>query len=161
MTYQDADLIKFAVLLAACWFNPVSAFVLMLHVISVFMLLFINYNPVGIYCLIAVLYCAASCADIKISSSIRYVLYSIGLVKFGAGIEFYLFEYQTIYYKLLPSVINALDLLTLIFLLTGGRGFAGLYLLHSIRLRLTCFNIRYFSYNHIVQRQTIKGETEK
>lgn len=148
MTYQETDLIKFVFLLVATRLNPCAAFILLLHVISVFMLAAINYNPVGIYCLVSVLYCAASPSEIKISSSIRYVLFSIGALNFGAALEFHFFDYQTFYYQALPYAINALDLITILLLLTGGRGFVGNDLSLYIRERCASFNNSYFGYNH-------------
>lgn len=148
MTYQETDLIKFVFLLAATRLNHCAAFLLLLHVVSVFMLAAINYNPVGIYCLVSALYCAASSSEIKISSSIRYVLFAIGVLSFGAAVEFHFFDYQTFYYQALPYAINALDLITILLLLTGGRGFVGNYLSLYIRERRTSFNNSYFGYNH-------------
>ena len=161
MTYQETDLIKFVFLLAATRLNPCAAFILLLHVISVFMLAAINYNPVGIYCLVSVLYCAASSSEIKISSSIRYVLFVIGVLNFGAAFEFYAFEYQTIFYQLLPSAINALDLIIIFLLPTGGRGFVGSNLLHYIRARFASFNYSHLRYNREKTLLQTKGNYKK
>lgn len=154
MTYQETDLVKFVFLLAATRLNSCAAFILFLHVISVFLLNFVNYNPIGAYCLIAVLFCASASSEIKafsseirISSSIRYVLFAIGVLNFGAAMEFYAFSYKTSYYYALPSMINALDIIIIALLLTGGRGFVGFTVLHYIRARLASFNARYLRYN--------------
>lgn len=148
MIYEQTDFLKFALLLSVCRLNPAAEFILLMHVISVFIIMFANYNPVGIYCLVSVLYCAASSSEIKISSSIRYVLFAIGVLNFGAAVEFHFFDYQTFYYQALPSAINALDLITILLLLTGGRGFVGNDLSLYIRERCASFNNSYFSYNH-------------
>lgn len=161
MNYQETDLVKFVLLLAAARLNPCADFILLLHVVSAFMLAYVNYNPVGVYCLVSVLYCAAASSEIKISSSIRYVLFVIGVLNFGAAVEFYLFDYQTFYYQALPYAINALDLITILLLLTGGRGFVGFSLLHYIRLRCTAFNARYLRYNHFYQRQTTESKVKR
>ncbi len=161
MIYEQTDFLKFALLISVCRLNPAAEFILLLHVVSVFIIMFANYNPVGIYCLVSVLYCAASSSEIKISSSIRYVLFAIGVLNFGASVEFHFFDYQTFYYQALPFAINALDLITIILLLTGGRGFVGFSLLHYFRSRCTAFNARYLRYNHFHQRQKTESTAKK
>lgn len=161
MIYEQTDFLKFVLLASVCRLNPAAEFILLLHVISVFIIMFANYNPVGIYCLVSVLYCAASSSEIKISSSIRYVLFAIGVLNFGSAVDFYVSDYQTFYYQALPYAINALDLITIVLLLKGGRGFVGFSLLHYIRLRFTSFNARYLRYNNFHQRQKTARNTEK
>jgi len=148
MIYEQTDFLKFVLLISVCRLNPASEFILLLHVTSVFIIMFANYNPVGIYCLVSVLYCAAASSEIKISSSIRYVLFAIGVLNFGAAVDFHVTEYQSFYYQALPFAINALDLIIIIFLLKGGRGFVGNDLSLYIREIRTSFNNSYFSYNH-------------
>lgn len=161
MIYEQTDFLKFALLISVCRLNPAAEFILLLHVVSVFIIMFANCNPVGIYCLVSVLYCAASSSEIKISSSIRYVLFAIGVLNFGAAVEFHFFDYQTFYYQALPYAINSLDLITIIFLLTGGRRFVGFSLLHYFRSRCASFNARYLRYNHFHQRKTTASKVKK
>lgn len=147
MMLQEADLLKVILLLAVCRLNPAAAFILELHIISVLLLLFVNSNPIGIYCLISALYCIASTSEIRILSSIRHVLFAIGALHFGAAVEFYVFDYQTVFYLAFPYLIHALDMLTIILLLTGGRGFVGFTIIDYIRACVASFNNRHLRYN--------------
>lgn len=161
MTPEQTDFIKFVILFAAARVNPAAVFILLLHAISVVLLHFVNQSPVGIYCLICALYCVSSTTEIIVSSKIRYILFAIGVLHFGAAIEFYLFDYQTIFYRAFPAAVNALDMIILILLLTGGRGFVGLHYQYYIRSRCTSFNNRYLRYNRDYQRQTTASNVKK
>lgn len=122
MTFTEfADLLKIGLFVLACVVNTQAVFVLCLHIANWALFKWLGADPIVYFCAATSLYAVAATANIKILSSIRYVLLAIGVLNWAEAIDYMLFPYQTLYGMCYPWLVNGFDVLIL-YLLFRHRG---------------------------------------
>lgn len=122
---EITDLIKVGLFLVACVVSTQAVFILAVHLASMVFYPAFSDTPVVYFSCLCVLYCFASVANIKLLSNIRYVLLFIAALHLTEAVDYYLFEYTTLFARWYPWLIHFADFLILFFLLgKGGRDFA-------------------------------------
>lgn len=123
---MDAEKLLALLAIFLLW-NRQAMPVMFMHAISVLLFSLLNTTGAYYFCVMSLAFALASTANIIICKDIRYLFFAISCLNLYAAFDFYISDYQTLFYVCYPSIVRVLDaLLIAVLLYRGGLRFAGL-----------------------------------
>lgn len=110
MTSADGDILTTAAFIAAFSLNRQALIPLAGMLITYLIKPHLFSEPIALLISYSVIYATLSAAYIRIKSEIRYAMIVHALLYWLLAVDFYLFEYVTVYYELFKPMIRLLDI---------------------------------------------------
>jgi hypothetical protein len=123
LSASDIDTLKMAAFVAAFFVNRQAALILIAFAVERFIF---KSTDSGLFASIwqSIIYFLIATVNIKLLSEIRLAFLCLGCLYWLAAIDYYVFEYATYFYNLMPTLINLVDLYLLYLLIKKGRNIA-------------------------------------
>lgn len=147
MTNAESDILTTAAFLAAFSLNRQAVIPLAGMLITYLVKPYLFSHPIALLLSYSAIYATLSISYIRIKSEIRYAMIVHALLYWLLAVDYYLFEYATLYTQWFKPMVRLLDLYILYHLLMSGRlSYVAnrlAHLAHSIRLALAAnyFNV--------------------